>query len=357
MDMFKSLMHNPISNIIAAGCGLTGNVHFEGPSSKPLLSALQLLDVSANRLDAVLTSLANLRLDVSRNEIPLRVSPDFIKAVAKSGKELWMADTELANQEEIMANCSNELQLEQMWTARDSGGYSCHDLARRNLQVTPELFLPDVMCGCSPGHFGSGTNCSACLEDTFNDQMNQSECRACPEGGKAPAGSQSLSGCKCPYGAPGTFENKTVCLCDSGEALSSDHECRSCGKLHLVCKAPGSLVATAPLEPGYIRLQEPSEEIFECLDLQHCRNSSCTPGLVWDGLCFEIQRTQHGRGPGRNNLIYKLCLSHGSFLCCFCRSKDGLAHCALHVHKTTVPARRSASNASPFCRRRLFHAK
>jgi len=60
---------------------------------------LQLLDLSGNRLNAVFASLANLRLDVSRNEIPLRVSPRVIKALAKSGKDLWMMDTELANRE------------------------------------------------------------------------------------------------------------------------------------------------------------------------------------------------------------------------------------------------------------------
>mmetsp|Transcript_36661 Transcript_36661/g.79054 ORF Transcript_36661/g.79054 Transcript_36661/m.79054 type:complete len:616 (+) Transcript_36661:836-2683(+) len=168
--------------------------------------------------------------------------------------------------------------MEEMWTARETGGYSCHDLARRNLQVTAERFLPDVMCACSPGHFGSGTNCSRCLQNTFNDQMDQRKCQACPEGGKAPAGSQALSACECPYGVPGNVQNETICRCNPGEALSSDHECLSCGKLHLVCNAPGSLVATAPLEPGHIRLKEPSEEIFECLDRQHCRNSSCTPG-------------------------------------------------------------------------------
>jgi len=267
-----------ITSIVAAGCGLTGEL----PAllaKTPLGTSLQLLDLSGNGLDAVDALLANLRLDVSRNEIPLRVSRDVIKAAAKSGTDLWMMNTELANREEIMANCSNELQLEQMWTPRETGGYSCHDLVRPNIRVTPERFLPKIMCACGPGHFGAGTNCSACPKNTFNDQMDQNKCQACPQGGKAPAGSQALSACKCPYGTPGTFENKTMCRCDRGEALSSDHECRSCGKLHLVCDAPGSLVATAPLEPGHIRLKEPSEEIFECLDRQHCRNSSCAPGL------------------------------------------------------------------------------
>ena len=80
-----------------------------------------------------------------------------------------MTDTELANSEEIMAHCSNELQMVEMWTAREIGGYSCHDLVRPNIRVTPERFLSDVMCACGPGHFGAGTNCSACPEDTFND--------------------------------------------------------------------------------------------------------------------------------------------------------------------------------------------
>jgi len=40
MDMFGALVQNPISSILAAGCSLTGNVHFEAPGSKPLLSSL-----------------------------------------------------------------------------------------------------------------------------------------------------------------------------------------------------------------------------------------------------------------------------------------------------------------------------
>ena len=80
----------------------------------PLGTSLQLLDLSGNGLDAVDALLANLRLDVSRNEIPLRVSRDVIKSAAKSGTDLWMMNTELANKEDIMSNCSNELQMEEM---------------------------------------------------------------------------------------------------------------------------------------------------------------------------------------------------------------------------------------------------
>ena len=180
-----------------------------------------------------------------------------------------------------MASCSNELQMEAMWITRDSGGYSCHDLVRRNLQVTPERFLPNFMCACGPGHFGSGTNCSACPEDTFNDQMDQSECQACPQGGTAPTGSQALAACKCPYGSPAKFENETLCLCDRNEALTDAQKCVSCIENHLICNSTMDRLATAPLKDGYIRLKEPSEEIFECLDGQHCSNSSCAPGLGW----------------------------------------------------------------------------
>ena len=277
IDLVVPLLSNPITILLARGCGITGEVKSHWFVS--LWHSLQLFDLSGNRLDAVDALPAKLRLDVSHNEIPLHVHPDVIKSAAKSGTDLWMMNTELANKEDIMSNCSNELQMEEMWISRETGGYWCHDLIQPNFRVTPERFLPQLMCACGPGHFGAGTNCSACPEDTFNDQMDQRKCQACPEGGKAPAGSQALSACKCPYGTPGTFENKTMCRCDRGEALSYDHECLSCGKLHLVCNAPGSLVATAPLEQGYIRLKEPSEEIFECLDRQHCRNSSCTPGL------------------------------------------------------------------------------
>ena len=54
-------------------------------------------------------------------------------------------------------------------------------------------------------------------------------------------------------------------------------------KNHVVCSPGADRLATAPLKDGYIRLKEPSEEIFKCLDPKHCRNSRCVPGLgrVW----------------------------------------------------------------------------
>ena len=283
IDLVVPLLSNPITILLARGCGITGEVKSPWLASSSLWYSLQLFDLSGNRLDAVHAWPAKLRLDVSHNEIPLRVSRDVIKSAAKSGTDLWMMNTELANKEDIMSNCSNELQMEEMWISRETGGYWCHDLIQPNFRVTPERFLPQLMCACGPGHFGAGTNCSACPEDTFNDQMDQRKCQACPEGGKAPAGSQALSACECPFGAPRIFENQTMCLCDRSEALTDAQKCVSCSENHVVCSPGADRLATAPLKDGYIRLKEPSEEIFKCLDPKHCRNSRCVPGLgrVW----------------------------------------------------------------------------
>ena len=108
IDLFYRLHVNPITILLARGCGITGEV--KSPWFLPSLwRSLQLFDLSGNRLDAVHALPAKLRLDVSHNEIPLRVSRDVIKSAAKSGTDLWMMNTELANREEIMSNCSNEL--------------------------------------------------------------------------------------------------------------------------------------------------------------------------------------------------------------------------------------------------------
>jgi len=69
-----------------------------------------------------------------------------------------------------------------------------------------------------------------------------------------------------------------MCLCDRNEALSHAQKCVSCTENNVLCSSGADRLATAPLKDGYIRLKEPSEEIFECLDPQHCRNSSCAPG-------------------------------------------------------------------------------
>ena len=259
------VLHTPITTVLAAGCGLRGKVSdFRmlhgigfflkiGGAWRRAGESLQLVDISANRLDGVDGLPGKGRLDIRRNEVPLHVSPNVIKAVATAeSKELWITATKLANPEEIMANCSKEVQMEEMCTPRQTGGYSCHDLANHNFRVTPELFLPEAMCACGPGHFGRSTNCTKCPENTFNPLMNQSMCVQCPEGSKAPAGSQELSACKCPHGTPvqiGAQMNQTMCL----------------------------------LNNGYIRM-EGSENIFQCLDLQHCRKSKCAPGLEIGGL-------------------------------------------------------------------------
>ena len=67
--------------------------------------------------------------------------------------------------------------------------------------------------------------------------------KACPEGGKAPAGSQALSACECPFGAPRIFENQTMCLCDRSEALTDAQKCVSCSEkscgLQSWCRSSG----------------------------------------------------------------------------------------------------------------------
>jgi hypothetical protein len=110
IDLFYRLHVNPITILLARGCGITGEVKSPWLASSSLWYSLQLFDLSGNRLDAVHAWPAKLRLDVSHNEIPLRVSRDVIKSAAKSGTDLWMMNTELAkggNHVELLQRAAN----------------------------------------------------------------------------------------------------------------------------------------------------------------------------------------------------------------------------------------------------------
>ena len=287
-QLLVPLAATPITTLSAANCGLTGempNLHsltatVDGRGlagwESPLGTALQALDVSSNRLERVNCLPVKMRLDVSRNARPLYVGGNVIKKAVESGIDFWLVGSELANRPEVMEFCSDELKTDNLWIPRH--GYSCHDLLSPQLRVTPELFLPLEMCACGSGFLGTAINCTPCPKDTFNAEMNRSKCDQCPSSSNSPEGSTSLRDCVCHFGSAMQRDGAAVCQCDRNEAWSIKGECLQCSDLHLLCTAPGSIIATAPMQEGYTRFQKEPERIFKCLAPEHCTNSTCAPG-------------------------------------------------------------------------------
>ena len=285
-ELLDSLMYTRITRLIAANCALNGKVPL--PWSRTLDASLHVLDLSHNRLDAVIADswLPKIRLDLSHNAHPLRVSAEVIRRAIKSGMELWLTRTELANPDEVMGLWQTELGPQEAWTPRPSQGFECQDLSNPNLRVTPELFLPEQMCSCSPGFFGKGADCQQCPNGTYSAGRNSSQCTKCPEGSRSSAGSTAVSQCVCPFGSPEeASEGASRCRCDAHQALISEQRCIPCSELHLLCETPGHVAKDAPLEDGFLRLEVPSEEIFQCLDVKHCQSSSCIAGLGGAVVC------------------------------------------------------------------------
>ena len=278
------------------------------PVPSPYLARLQLLDLSGNRLNAVFASLANLRLDVSRNEIPLRVSPRGDQSSGKVRKGP-LDDGHGTGEQRASPSCKwkrcgpQERPVDTRATtwrdatckSQQSGScrMSCAPVAQATL-----VREPTARGVCKT--LSTTRWIKASVKPALRAARLQLDLRPFRPA-SAPMAYLEMS------------RTRRYAVATPGEALSSDHECLSCGKLHLVCNAPGSLVATAPLEPGCIRLKEPSEEIFECLDRQHCRNSSCTPGLG-RGWTERVSRLK-GPKPGCPNCVRVVVRFFVAFVC------------------------------------------
>ncbi|CAK9032585.1 unnamed protein product [Durusdinium trenchii] len=299
-ELLEPLKFTRITRLLAANCALHGSVpSLKGwPFGRTLSGSLQVLDLSHNRMDAVSADswLPKIRLDLSHNAHPLRVSAEVLRRVIKSGMELWLTRTELANRDEVMGLWQTELSPQEAWTPRPSQGFECQDLSNPNLRVTPELFLPEQMCSCSPGFFGKGADCQQCSNGTYSAGRNSSHCTKCPEGSRSLAGSTAVSQCVCPFGSPEeTSEGTSRCRCDAHQALISQQLCIPCNELNLLCETSGHVAKDAPLEDGFLRLEVPSEEIFQCLDAKHCQNSSCAEGRSGP-LCVDCAEHFHATG-------------------------------------------------------------
>eukprot|EP00438_Fugacium_kawagutii_P033118 Skav217290 [mRNA] locus=scaffold1466:92849:99053:+ [translate_table: standard] len=248
----------PLTSVKAVNAGLYGEVsvdNFQSVMRRSLLS----LDVSQNNISELLDLPVepNLGRVTVRENTPLRVAPGLLAKALTQGIILDLSETMLLNQEEAQGLT---LKITDVFVFRnETGGYACKDVVNSELKVTPSKFLPQQLCTCQAGWFGSGAACTICPENTFSDQMGGT-CKSCPANSTAPPGSTKLRNCRCRFGDL----HDGQCSCDKHQTLK-DGNCILCSKLHLECNSTDSNASTAVPEVRYMRLEPWATEARRCL--------------------------------------------------------------------------------------------
>ena len=243
----------------------------------PLAKCLVTLDLSANNVTGVHELPVQRRMLLRENH-QLNVDVKVLTQALSEHKFLDLSGTALSNQDKA-AELLKEgvIKTTDMHAFRDeTAGYACKDVIG-TLKVTPSKFLPQELCKCLPGWFGSGAACEMCPSNQFSDDLGFDTCKSCPANSTAPAGSTKMSECKCKFGD--LYED--ICACDPHHALQKG-DCALCTKLHLQCETPGSLASTAVPDKDYTRLEPSADEAHRCLPpavSDRCPGShQCGPG-------------------------------------------------------------------------------
>ncbi|CAE7298733.1 unnamed protein product, partial [Symbiodinium necroappetens] len=277
-QLLYSLADVPISTLVANNCSVRGAVPRLATVSSSdkklgikhmvLSQTLQTLELAGNNVTDLQFLPARLRMDLSRNLGPVRVSPSALEYATRTDLEVDLTHTELANVEEVRPFLTKQLPLEPDRSfVNETGGYVCSQFAASTLKVTPDRFMPSEMCVCRAGYFGTGTSCKPCPEDTFSDSDGQEVCQACPAHSHSQAAASSLDSCDCDFGKPKLQNGRRQCVCGRHTALSHG-ACAPCSKLHLQCNGTGHIAEEAFPESGYARLA--TAGVFRCLHASRC---------------------------------------------------------------------------------------
>ena len=166
----------------------------------PLAKCLVTFDLSANNVTGM-HELPVQRLMLLRENHQLNVDVKVLTQALSKHKFLDLSGTALSNQDEA-AELLKEgvMKTTHMHAFRDeTAGHACKDVIG-TLKVTPSKFLPQELCKCLPGWFGSGATCEMCPSNKFSDDLGFDTCKSCPANSTAPAGSTKMSECKCKFG-------------------------------------------------------------------------------------------------------------------------------------------------------------
>ncbi|CAE7702076.1 inlA [Symbiodinium microadriaticum] len=268
------------------GARVDGQVYAEY-CGLPLSKSLQALDLSGNKITGADALAVQTYISLANNP-PITFATGALQSALKKKLQLDLSGAAITNMRDISRLFeTGALRMTAQTTSTNvTGGYSCHDVTSSSLRMSSHLFWPQGLCGCIAGYEGSGTDCSECANNTFNDAFNSS-CRPCPANSTAGKGTASIDGCRCDLGRM----INGACQCDNGKALSQS-ACEDCSELHLdSLRMPhtsfvyddcpvGSTVETAKPKVGYARLVRQASVVFRCLDPAEERcNASGSPDM------------------------------------------------------------------------------
>ncbi|CAJ1412437.1 unnamed protein product [Effrenium voratum] len=300
-DLLLILAASPaVSRVVADGSNLTGSVrserlervHVNGETrnvwTSLLSQSLQNLEVSNNQISAVEALLPSTHLGLAWNGGPLRLANGLLQEALSKAVSVDLQGTSLTDAsqpEHLLTNGALQI-TERIIMSDERRGIACRGLVSSTLQVSPDLFLPDRLCGCLAGWQGSGVSCRMCPPNWYS-YVNSTNCAECPRNSTSSWGATSVQQCKCEFGMiynpaaqvltstrqPDHSHGEShECGCVKGQAFHDD-ACSSCDDLHLSCKGPGFAAITAPAAMGWMRLKAETVQIFRCTDPQ----SRCKP--------------------------------------------------------------------------------
>ncbi|CAJ1385946.1 unnamed protein product, partial [Effrenium voratum] len=298
-DLLEPLAASPhLTKIKAERCNLTGTVvhlkYMEAVSlndvvwsrwQTDLSKSLQILDVAYNNITEVQGLPAQVFNNLANNGL-IRLAPGLLT----TGQVVNLLGTSLADHSEVRKLLAKG-QLKRTAEIRQTDeqrGFACYGIDSSVLQVSPELFLPERLCGCLAGWAGAGVSCQACPTGTFNAHFNSSVCTACPENSTSTSGASSVDMCICDFGkvyslGSASSESSYACGCPKGQALY-EGACVTCTQLHLNCSVPGSLATSAPPLRGWARIEDEDSLVHtaRCIEPaeSRCSLGQCTPGYA-----------------------------------------------------------------------------
>ncbi|CAJ1441070.1 unnamed protein product, partial [Effrenium voratum] len=271
----------------------------------PLSRSLQTLNVEQNRITQV-EGFSSTLLNLARQAEGVQLAPKLLQKALRLGVEINLEGTSLTNTSEplrLLRSGRVKRTLEVRKTDK-AKGYACYGLNSQQLLISPDLFLPEELCGCLPGWEGNGTNCRQCLPGRYNEDFNQSQCMQCPDASDtASVAASSVDMCLCDFGRihpkePGDAPGYR-CACNMGQALHG-RACVACGELHLNCSGVGNVATSVAPEQGWARLAPKNAKTFRCLEpaATRCTSSKdgqCAPGYAGP-LCISCAEGSHSAG-------------------------------------------------------------
>ena len=279
---FPLLTCRHLATIKAAGCGLEGHelhmpdlgsysiIHVDGKPrsswSAPLDEALQVLDMSKNRISKVHSFPSDVRSMALANNPAIEFSPGLLERSLSKGISLDLQGVSLVNpgEAEQLIKAGKLTMTESITSFDESMGYECRSITHSSLMITPAMFLPDTLCVCAAGWTGTGIKCNKCPADTYRaSNTSASKCSPCPAHSRAEPASVSITGCRCVLGEMYQQGDEWRCGCPQGQAHLGN-TCVNCDPLKLACTHKGSEAHSAPPVEGFARIAPNSTQAFKC---------------------------------------------------------------------------------------------